>query len=344
MAEAGVFGAELMRFETPLPRNTVVSATSTQIVSRADWASVDDPEFQLPRQPDTYAYLADFELLERLNVGDIHAEDEWGYDWWNEEAEGGFVSTIRNLPYASCDEEPCYGVDGERTINGGERFNLPPLQDSMNDYLVVLSLHAATSARLSIGCDDSQDTKVVPFRPGEWVEILFLVAGDQEQFCLEVDGTYHPATYWVYGGNYTFESPDTTPTAVFYELNDRREVQLLDVAYTVEGDEVRVNVRWFSEGDLTQDGKFFVHLYDDLTQPPIRQTDDWLGNGVLPPANWLAGIREDEIVLPLDDTPRGNYTLAIGFYDPLSENRYTVINSNDNEEHDRLIVGDINLR
>lgn len=344
--ESGVFGEELSRFETSLPRNTVVSATSTQIVSRADWTLVDDVEFQLPRQPATLDYLNNFELLRRLNVGDLHAEDEWHYEWWNETTDGGFVSTVRNLAYASCIGEPCRGVDGERTINGGERFDLPPLpnDEGMTDYLVVLRLHAATPARLSVGCDDIQDTKVVPFRPGEWIEISFLVAGDSEQFCLEVDGTYYPATYWVYGGNFSIESPDTLPIATFYEPNDRHEIQLLNVEYTVDSEMVRVNLRWYSDGDLSQDGKFFVHLYDDLNQQPVRQIDDWLGDGVLPPANWLAGIREDEIVMPLGDIPLGSYTLAIGIYDPLSENRYTVINSDNIEETDRLFLGDINLR
>lgn len=347
IAESGVFGEELVRFETLLPRNTVVSATSTQIVSRADWESVDDLEFQVPRQPVTLDYLDDFELLGRLNVGDLQSEDEWYYEWWNETADGGFVSTIRNLSYASCADLPCRGVDGERTINGGERFDLPPLSnnDGMSDYLVVLRLHAATPARLMVGCDEIEGTKVVPFRPGEWVEIPFLVAGDSDQFCIEVDGTYHPASYWVYGGRFSIESPTLTPIATFYEPDDRQEIQLVGVEYAVDEEIVRVNLRWFSEGNLTQDGKFFVHLYDDPNQHPIRQADDnWLGGGILPPANWLPGLREDQIIVPLNDIPAGDYVLAIGFYDLLSENRYTVINSEDDEENNRLFLGELNLR
>ena len=112
----------------------------------------------------------------------------------------------------------------------------------------------------------------------------------------------------------------------------------------VEAESIRVNLEWFSDGDLTQDGKFFVHLYDDPEQQPILQTDNWLGDGVLPPANWLVGIRHDEITLPLGEISSGDYVLAIGFYDPQSENRYTVINSEDHLENKRLFLGNINLR
>ena len=60
-----------------------------------------------------------------------------------------------------------------------------------------------------------------------------------------------------------------------------------------------VKFEWYTDGSAKGDYKVFVHLYDDINQPPAAQTDMRPGNGTLPPGNWLPGVLRDTITVDL---------------------------------------------
>lgn len=308
LAEADVFGDELARFTYPLPRNTAASATSTQIVSRLHWPNA--------------------EPLPYLNVGDIRQEATYHYRWWNNESVVGFISDVRRLTYANCSE--CMPItDGGRLINGGESFDLP---DWEADYQVVLRVHAAEPARLWIGCDAVEQVKVVPAIPGYWFDVQFRLSSGHDRLCIEADGTYHPYGYFLSPIQLEPVVSPTQSIATFYDP-DQNPLQLVGVVYEVVGDSLELEATWFSDGQLSYDGKLFIHVYHNPNQQPPYQLDTWVQD--LPPANWLAGTFSERYTIKA--IAAGRYTVALGFYDPNTQTRYTVNNT------DRLFIGEIEV-
>ena len=331
LEQSGVFGDEIARFMFALPENTVASATSTQIVSQANWIDEESSPIIFSDLPSPIA---------QLNVGDIAEEHDFHYEWWNDDAIGGFSTVVHRLSYPNCSDSACNIIDGGRILSGGEKFDLPPI--STENYFIILRVHAATPANLLIGCEDQKITKVVPNRPGEWVDIPMVLPNDTSKFCLEADGIYQPFNYWIYDQQPAITvSVPTAPIAEFIEPIESNQFMLTDLNYTLENNNLVVSTAWYNEGNLTQDGKFFVHIYDDINEPPVRQIDTWFGNDMLPPANWLAGNFDEQVILPLDNLEAGIYTVAIGFYDPNTQARYTI--KIDNEDTDRLFIGDIEI-
>ena len=313
--EAGVMGEELARFEMALPRNTVASATGTQIVTRADFSGLDVAAE--PYQPDIVP--EGFTLIDRLNVAEMGDEVAHGYHWWNDDPIVGFPTELRRLPYMACEDDPCEVIDGGRVISGGERFRLAPHTD---DLLVVLRVHAISSARLTVGCDADQQVRIVPDAPGHWIDIPILLDGEARDFCIESDGIYHPAHYWIYEGDFPASAPQPDALGTFTDpFVTEFTISLVDFSSQIRGDALHLNLDWFTAREIPVDGKLFVHLYVDPTAPPVAAWDGYPGDGTLPPANWLPGARSDAITLT--NIPPGEYTLAIGFYDPASGTRYT---------------------
>jgi hypothetical protein len=155
---------------------------------------------------------------------------------------------------------------------------------------------------------------------------------------------YYPARYWIYEGEYTPPAPSDSPAiATFADpfVTDftfpmiKFESQIRDSTFSLD-------FAFQSNGNLQHDGKFFAHLYDDVNAPPILQQDIYVGGGI-PPANWLPGIIEDQASLSLADLPAGTYTLAIGFYDPVSGKRYPVSSERYEGDGERLFVVKITL-
>jgi hypothetical protein len=337
LEQVEVFGEELVRFTLDLPENTVASATGTQIVSQADWSG----DFSSIRQPATEGYLGGTtKLLAALNIGNLASEETANYRWWNAQPTAGFATVVRRLPYVACTVEPCMEVDGARLLTGGEQFDLPE-NVQYEGFLVILRVHAQSFARLKAGCTGEPDVAVVPNRPGEWVEIPFWLPASATRFCLEIIGVYEPARYWIYGITRPIETAPVKARAIFREPGDGREFRLAEVGYGVRSGAITIEATWYSAGDLTQDGKVFVHLYNDPEQPPVRQLDVWPGEGALPPANWLPGSFAESYTLPLDGIPAGLYRLALGFYEPNSQKRYTVVDQTG--ETDRLFLGEIEI-
>jgi len=326
LVQAGVFGEEQARFELELPTNTVASATGTQVVARAVWDGLAEAA-----APCTFAPAA--APLRVLNVAHIAAETAQGYTW-NQSPPGGFASEVRRLPYAA---QPCEVIDGARVVAGGERFALPPASDS--GYLVIVRVHAANSAVLHL-CQSDQ-TRVVPNLPGHWVEIPFILPPDSREFCLSSSATYYPAHYWVYPAPPPPPPPVTQPLAQFGDpFVQNFTIDLLDFKIENAASQISVDLAFIKTAEMALDGKLFLHLYADPAAPPIMQLDAY-PLGASPPANWLDGeiVRERFV---LADVPSGTYTLALGFYDPLSGRRYRAEGAGVDAE--RVFLGEVSVR
>lgn len=343
LAEAGVFGKELERFTIPLPENTVASATSTQIVSKADWTTIEDS--RLPRQNSTLAAIGDFTLLHEIDVANLNeddttSEEHYNYEWLNDKTPEGFATAVRRLPYAACESEPCTITDGGRIINGQERFVFDTHDGQ--EYLVVLRVHAAGRATLRAGCEnDEQTIHVVPEIPGHFVELPFQV--DDGEFCVEaIEGSYESHYYWIYAGHF---SNQTTPETIIADFNspdhtDSFYLTEMDISQTEST--IQLDLTWLPAGDLRNDAKIFIHLYQNPDQPPIAQfPDTWPGGGAYPPGNWLPGTLQDSYTLDTSALAPGTYQLGIGFYDPATNTRYTVVKGGTTS--DRLFLDEISI-
>lgn len=358
LLEAGVFGEELARFEIELPKHTVASATGTQIVTRAGW-SLTDAE-TVVHQPSILPYLEGFDLVDTINIANLESEFDANYDYWTP-SNSGFATEVHSLSYWGCEVE-CDAIDGGRLIfdisgpnNSGEAFDFGDEQGGAFEYLVILRVQATQAAILTASFDrryQLDDYNVVPSIPGHWVDIPFRFAtSDPDAISFGInaidDTAYFPYGYWIYRRPVT--SPSSTVTfvsarAVFSIPSryayERDEVSLVDLDVEQNSDNIMLRLEWYSNGNLTRDGKIFIHLYNDPDQPPIAQMDVWPG-GSLPPANWLSGYRSDTVTLPLEGVPAGTYSLAIGFYDPNTNERYTVKDERTDEESDRLFLGEV---
>jgi hypothetical protein len=77
----------------------------------------------------------------------------------------------------------------------------------------------------------------------------------------------------------------------------------------------------------------FLHLRND-TNETVVQKDQPPANGRYPTSLWDAGeIIVDEIVLPLENVPPGEYTPVIGLYDFSTGARLSLTASSENELH-----------
>ncbi|MCL4875740.1 MAG: hypothetical protein KJ064_03740 [Anaerolineae bacterium] len=325
LVQAGVFGEELARFELQLPPHTAAAATGIQVVSRADWSGTAAAE--TPHQ----FYSETARLLGVLNVADVTSEDGFGYQWHNTRTPDGFITMVRQLPYFACAAEPCTIIDGGRLITGGEKFTLPSLEPG-EQYLVVARVEAASSTTLKIGCTAVEEVAVVPALPGQWFEVPILFETQDESFCVETSGDYFSYRYWIYAVPASDYEPQKEILAEFTDPFDAdSKFQVLDIGIEQTGTVLHLDITWQSGGQLERDGKFFVHLYHDPSQPPTAQMDIYLN--AQPPANWLPS--RQEAAIRMDLLSAGEYTLAVGFYDPVSGERYRV------GENDRLFLGKI---
>ncbi len=338
LVEAGIYGEEIHRVSIELPKNTVASATGTQVITQPDWETLTVGSDAL-HQPISLTYTRNFTLLDVVNVADLDSEAKANYEWWNDISPTGFATVVRTLPYYACAVTApgnCQVTDGGRILNGGERFDLPELAEDMTDYMVILRVHATAPTHLEIGCDANKQTLAIPQIGGHWVELPILLPADTTELCVETDGTYAPYMYWVYGGKYVPEITAIGDVVHFSVTGDSGEIILKNIVFTQSEDNVRLDMIWIAQGELTQHGKIFVHLYDAPNQPPVRQTEGWL-EGVLPPADWLLGDLSASYQLELTDLPAGEYSVAIGFYNPNTGERYTT------DAGDRYFVGTVTV-
>jgi hypothetical protein len=89
-----------------------------------------------------------------------------------------------------------------------------------------------------------------------------------------------------------------------------------------------------------------MHVYDESgALIEAAQRDVRVGDGALPPANWLPDRRYQErhvLRLPAD-LPSGTYRVAVGLYDPRMLTRYAARGSSADAEQ-RVFIGAFHIR
>ena len=342
LEQAGVFGEELARFTVPLPRNTVASATSTQIVSQPTW-----PADEIPMHTLEWMLPEGATLVETIDFGDLSDEDRINYrrSTSDQIAVGlrlpeGFASFVRNLPIAGCSQEPCRWLDGTRFTNDYQEIEqFASLASRYTQTLMILRVHAANPAIIRDSCFYPLDYAVVPNFSGQWVDIPIDTIGD---FCLMDNAEI--AFAWLYGMPQLepYEQSVPADAVIKFDTSETNSAEIfVSAGYYVDNSTAYITTKFWSYNPLFANAKVLIHVYSDINAPPLQQIDTYAGK-TLPPANWLDGQPIiDHYELLLQNLPPGTYTLAIGMYDPQTGTRYTVL-SNDTET-DRLFLGEIEV-
>jgi hypothetical protein len=256
------------------------------------------------------------------------------------------VSEVYRNTYLACGVDECQFTDGGRVITGGEEFALKTHKGE--DLLLVTRVHGRTSVPFTVYVNGRQVAqRIQPSIPGQWIEVVTWIPGDQitgSETIIRIEpqimddslDAYMPYYHWAYQGRFTpTAEPDHAPAAIFGE-----NVRLVDYAVSQQPGQIEVVLNW--SGSASGDGVVFVHLYNDINAPPVRQVVSRPMGGVLPPGNWLPGRIEDAYTLTLpDDLPPGIYSLAIGLFDARSGARYPV--SGEGANVDRLFIGKITI-
>ncbi|GAB5490004.1 MAG: hypothetical protein Phog2KO_02190 [Phototrophicaceae bacterium] len=268
-------------------------------------------------------WLTDAPLYE-INIADIASESEFDYQWFATE-NIGFDTEVRDMAYryTGLVSEPF--VDGLRLINGYEQFTFYNV-DTTLDALLVTRVHSANSGTIDIYINqDLFQSRVIPQNAGNWLDLPTLIPANMltETLTVEIrpqitDGFYMPAYHQL--SQFEFETPQSSDTYMAsFQDNHLRLVDMsprFDARYgfqLVLGWEVETG-----EGDY----RLFVHLYDDINQPPLAQDDDYLNGNTVNAAgsqtlgNLLPSQFTDVMTLDTTHLPAGTYQLAIGFYNP----------------------------
>jgi hypothetical protein len=148
---------------------------------------------------------------------------------------------------------------------------------------------------------------------------------------------YEPYLHAAFVGHYQSSSLKHPPLSTFQ--NGAIQLGSATIDYRSDESIAAVNFEWYTDGNATGDYKVFVHLYDNLSKPPIAQADMRPGNGTIPPGNWLPGVLQDTITVDLKGIPPGKYKLAVGMYDPVTFERLQPTNG---DAHGRLFIGEVN--
>lgn len=308
MLEESIYGEPLATFSVDLqPHLNVALAADTQGIYRFDLSET--------------LYISsesDDGIAQTLNVADIASEETFDYQWASVNLIG-FPTEVRNQPAMNSGTTQLHTY---RRINGSEEFTFS--DDHNQDIIVTTTVHAACATQLQIQINGNLlPSRVIVENPGYWMSFSSFIS----RYLLEADNTiqitpqtsdctYMPASHTLTSLNYEITPPQTEPVASYQE----GAFDLIATQTTVSANgTLSLNTDWFTEGQAEGDYRFFVHLYDDRQQSPVKQWDGYIyGN---PPANWLPGSLTHTVSMDLRDLETGSYALAIGFYNPYTYER-----------------------
>jgi hypothetical protein len=104
-------------------------------------------------------------------------------------------------------------------------------------------------------------------------------------------------------------------------------------------DKINVTLYWRSEHQMKTDYKIFIHILEPSTPTPIAQQDAMPLQWTYPTTLWGAGESiEDTMSVPLEDIPTGDYSVAVGVYDPKTMNRLPAKDDSRLKPDDRFIL------
>lgn len=321
------------------PATNVALGGVFQGIYRPDWLGVSDAA-----EPHVAAILAALEGLSRvdmLNVAYLPDERAHDYRWNNTSRFDGFATEVYRLEVPGCSSR-CRVVDGGRRLNGSESFVLAAQPGA--DHILVSRYHAPDGGTIRITVNDAFTIeRTLPALPGLFVEIPTLIPAQfvsAASIRIRVEpvaagALIFPFRHWLFAGAYEAAS---YPTPVDFQRG------AIGLTLTVEQSpsELVVGLDWLSRGAASGDLIAFVHLYQNLAEPPIRQVDQRPGGGALPPGAWLPGVLSDRVVLDLSELAPGTYALAVGLYSPLTFQRLEpAVSAPYRVDESRVIVGEI---
>lgn len=327
LESTSIYGELLARFSTVLdPDLNVALAAASQGIFRPDYAPAD--RAQSPRTiPERTDYIVGMLLTDSVDVADIASERAHSYRWQEAERLAGFPSEYFEFPAAGCadDGEDCVAMDGGRLISGAEQFTLAAQPG--RDAVLITRLNPASAGVLGVYVNGERVAeRVVPYIPGQWLEVPVLIPGGQVGEALEIrivpetpGMVYQPYTHWVYqGALFAADAPAGEPLATWQD----GAIRLYDP--TIRWDMadggrlwLAIGLTWATDGAASGDAVIFVHLLD-ADGAIAAQADERPGAGGLPPGNWLPGSLSDTIMLDVTGLSPGGYTLVAGLYDPVT--------------------------
>ncbi len=316
IANTRIYGDPLAEFPAdPHPNYNVALAADYQGIYQPDWE-------QIVQAWDEYENAASITMI---NVSNLESEAQVQYFWRDHDRLPGFPTDIQELIIPNCPIEPCTLLDGMRRISGAESFVLSP-QAAQPIYLLTF-VHPGSHGTLDIYANDQfMSRRWIPDMPGWIISIPTtipseFVTGESLTIRIEptvADGYYMPLRHLAIQADFDPEPPPGQPLATY----QNGALELSEIWQRINRNQaLELSLYWYSDGSAEGDYRFFVHLYDDINQPPVAQMDRYPLIPPSPPGNWLPGPHPDSVVVDLNDVPPGTYKLAIGFYNPYTGER-----------------------
>lgn len=310
IANTRIYGEPLAEFPVELdPNYNVALAADYQGIYQPDWSSV---WLDLGLGP-----------FQTINVGNLLSEANFDYRWVNPQPLPGFATEVHEFPIGCVDSPPpCTRLDSTRLISGYEEFDVW-VSDQPDLQVVIYSYFYGTKAGMTRLYVDGTliDENWIPVNPGGINMAVTHIPRDsihtrRLHIRVETDTPYMIYRYQI------LQVPGSTQSVseglASYQ-NDSlvllEQVARIDAAYLV------FSPLWYSSGHTEGDFRFFVHLYEQVNQPPVAQADAYLNGNWVPLGNLGRGAVQDEIAVDLSTVPPGNYKLAIGFYNPYTGER-----------------------
>jgi hypothetical protein len=326
LADTRLYANPLVEYRVDLDlRTNVALAADTQAIYHPDWESI-------LTNTDSDDVLLD------VNVANIESENRASYHWKNETLVDGFATVVYDFDLIGCDishSQSCDVIEGARQFTGKEQFTVDLSDHELSDYVILQTkVHPLHSINLEIYVDDNLiDTQWVPQNRGHWLDIQTRIPSDvlysnakiQIVPILDEGEVYTPAHHQLIVDRNDSSKQPVTNIASYQDGH----ATLTDFEILQTKTEIEINLSWYSDGETRGDYRFFVHLYDDINQPPVTQWDNYLGNSTLPLGNWLDGIRQDTINLNIESLVDGKYQLMIGFYNVATYDRLIPISDNE---------------
>lgn len=336
LAQTSLYANELARFEVELDdRVNVALAANVQGIYAPEWVYLATVKDQSVLGYDNLQrYFRGFQLVDHIDVADLSSEIEHNYVFEPSRVHTGFPTEVHEFDIAHTDIEGtclyCFLIDGGRFLSGSEQFVLQHIVPAQ-DIQFVTRLVSSATGEIDIFVGSTYiGTRIVVAKPGELQELHTIIPREfvTEKAVVRIvphlqNNVYSPYAHSIYQGLREDEPQPSTILAVY----QAGAMQLADVQFVVEvtpnpmGSHIWFQLIWYTDGSAEGDYRQFVHLYGDINQPPIAQWDGYPGNGTLPPGNWLPGVLTDRVLLSVSGVASGTYRLAIGFYNPYTQER-----------------------
>jgi hypothetical protein len=351
LADTSLYGEPLASFpiENWNRQANVALAADFQGIYQPDWTNKE--YISLFTEYPEYEFIDDFQYL---NVGDVISEEAHSYHWSTTHLENTFPTEVREAQYTHRSMTGFSFPDGYRLIDEVEEFTFEHINVD-EDAILATRVHPAYSGQLLVYVNNEYvDTKVIPNSPGKWLDIYTLIPASFLTDTINIrivpqmnEGYYMPSFHRLSQGLWEYELPNE------YVASYQSDSILLEYAFEQTNPRFgfQVTFSWATDGNSEGDYRLFVHLYDDINQPPVTQIDSYtngnsggIWSGSMPVGNWLPGTIKDTIPLNIDDVPPGTYSLAIGFYNPQTGERLVPTSDRYEVSPDgRLWLGDVTI-